>query len=91
VFERQPIAIRGLARRFNSAGTPLGNRSDDSSIIVADETPEPPDRAIVRPNACRRMRVRPDGHGAWRAERPPDDLNSLLDQIRDAIATGVRG
>ena len=48
------------------------------------------DTGVARLYACRRVLVRPDGHVAWRGERLPDDLNSLLDQIRGATATGVR-
>lgn len=48
------------------------------------------DEGVARLYACRRVLVRPDGHVAWRGERLPDDLDSLLDQIRGATAAGVR-
>jgi 2-polyprenyl-6-methoxyphenol hydroxylase-like FAD-dependent oxidoreductase len=144
-----PQLVREVGRMFRTIGLQLGYRYEDSSIIVSDGTPAPPDDpenfvASARPGsraphvaladgtstldlygrgfvlarfgpsapdgaaiavaAARRgvplrsvtieepeaadiyerklVLVRPDGHVAWRGDKPPADALAMIDRVR---------
>lgn len=73
-LDRDDERLQGVAQRL---GMPLTLQP------LADES-------VAALYARRRVLVRPDGHVAWRGERLPDDLASLLDQVRGVAAAGAR-
>jgi len=73
-LDRDDERLQGVAQRL---GMPLTLQP------LADES-------VAALYARRRVLVRPDGHVVWRGERLPDDLASLLDQVRGVAAAGAR-
>lgn len=61
----------GIDRAFVHRGVPLTYRTID-------------DPAFMRLHDCRLVLVRPDGHVAWRGDKPPDDPLAVVDRIRGA-------
>lgn len=61
----------GIDRAFSHRGVPLTYRTID-------------DPGIARLHQCRLVLVRPDGHVAWRGDKPPDDPLAVVDRIRGA-------
>ena len=62
----------GIDRAFVHRGVPLTYRTID-------------DPAIASLHGCRLVLVRPDGHVAWRGDKPPDDPLAVVDRIRGAM------
>jgi hypothetical protein len=56
----------------------LGGRHVPLSVLALDED------AVASAYERKLVLVRPDGHVAWRDDRPPQDALELIDRIRGA-------
>lgn len=71
-FGAEPGAAEGLVRAAALRGVPLRTVSSGDAKIA-----ELYERRLVL--------VRPDGHVAWRGDRPPQNAEALMDRVRGAV------